>query len=332
MFIIQSYSIAVVCCVVTMLCWGSWPSFSRMNPKWSFEYFYWDYIIGIAIISIILAFSLGSYGEYGRSFIDDISQASWSNLSLAFIGAVIWNIANICIFIAIQIAGMAVAFPISIGLSVVIGAILNYSVQPDIQSAWFLFSGMFFIVIAIIFDAKAYKLIQQYRSKSDYTNGIFIAIFSGILFGIFYLFFAKSMATDLNFPEQYKITPYTAMVMFAIGAIISNIFLNTYIMKYPKHGDKLSYKEYLNNIKDHGYGIIAGILSGLGTYLSFTAFGVAGAAISYGLGQGSTMIAVLWGLFIWKEFRNTSSKAHLFIYLMFSFYIIGLILIIISKV
>ena len=332
MFIIQTYWGAIVCCIITMLCWGSWPSFSKMNPRWSFQYFYWDYIIGIAIVSVVLACSLGSYGEYGRSFIDDITQASWLNLGLAFLGAVISNIANICLFIAIQISGMAIAFPISIGLSVVIGVILNYIIQPDAQSAVFLCLGVVCIVVAIIFDAKAYKQIQQYHSKSNYAKGVLIAIFSGVLFGIFYLFFVKSISADLKFPVLYKLTPYTAMIMFAMGCIVSNIFLNTYIMKYPIHGDKLGYKAYFSKITPHIYGIIAGILSGLGMYFSFIAFGVAGAAISYGLGHGSTMVAVFLGLLIWKEFKDCSLDVYKDISLMFTFYTVGLILISISKV
>lgn len=332
MFIIQTYWVAIICCLITMLCWGSWPSFGRMNPKWPFQYFYWDYIIGIVIISIILAFSLGSYGEYGRSFIDDITQAGWLNLALAFLGAVIFNVANICLFIAIQISGMAIAFPISISLSIVVGAMLNYTVQPDAQSALLLCLGAIYIIIAIIFDAKVYKVIQQYHTKSNYSKGVILAVFSGVLFGMFYLFFAKSISADLKFPKLYKLTPYTAMIMFAVGCIVSNIFLNTYIMNHPIQGDKLSYKAYFSKIKPHIYGIIAGMLSGLGTYFSFIAFGVAGAAISYGLGHGSTLVAVLWGLFVWKEFKGCSLNVYRDISLMFTFYIIGLILISVSKI
>ena len=333
MFIIQSYEAAVFCCIVTMLCWGSWPSLQKMNKRpWAFQYFYWDYIIGILVISIFLALTLGSYGQYGRSFIKDLVQADSFYLLLTSLGAVIWNLGNICIFIAIQIAGMAVAFPIAIGLSVLLGIVLNHIVDPVAQNVWLLFSGMGCILVAIIFDALAYRAIETKKRGSHLTRGFLTSVVAGVLLGLFYLFIAKAMTTNFLFPEAGKLTPYTAFFIFAIMSFVSNLLFNTWIMKKPISGVKLDYSGYFcSNALSHGYGLLAGIISGLGTYFSLIAFGVAGAAISFGLGQGSTMVAALWGLLIWKEFKGASKYAYNSIFLMFMLYIIGLCLITSSK-
>src|SRR3712207_2818047 len=109
MFIIESYFVAVLFCVITMLCWGSWANTQKMaGTKWRFEYFYWDYVLGIVILSIISAFTLGSIGDSGRSFIDDLKQADGNNILGALIGGVVFNAANILLGAAIAVAGMAV--------------------------------------------------------------------------------------------------------------------------------------------------------------------------------------------------------------------------------
>ena len=316
-----------------MVFWGSWPSLQKMNKNpWPFQYFYWDYIVGFLIISTVLAMTLGSYGDYGREFIEDLLQADYLYLCLALLGAVIWNLGNICIFIAIQIAGMAIAFPIAIGLSLILGVVLNYLAQPIIYHPWLLFVGMVFIVIAILFDGKAYRLIEPQSACANYKKGILISIISGILFGLFYLFFAQAMATNFKMPTPGHLTPYTALFIFASGAFFSNILFNSVIMKKPMIGNVLDYRTYFKSVlMHHSYGVIAGVISGLGTYLSFIAFGVSGAAISFGIGNGSTMIAALWGLLVWREFRNAPKIALLYMLLMLVFYIVGLVFIALSK-
>src|SRR5450631_2539817 len=128
MFIIQNYPLAILFCIITMLCWGSWANTQKLAEKtWRFELFYWDYVIGILLFSLISAFTLGSMGEQGRSFIDDLKQADSGNMSSAFLGGIIFNAANILFGAAIAIAGMSVAFPIGIGLALVLGVIVNYA-------------------------------------------------------------------------------------------------------------------------------------------------------------------------------------------------------------
>lgn len=333
MFFAQSYGLAILFCIITMLCWGSWANMQKATgDKWAFQYFYWDYAIGVLVVSFILAVTLGNHGDIGRGFFSDLSQASFNMLLLAFIGGVVFNLANILLVAAIDIAGMAVAFPVAIGLALVLGVILNYIAAP-VGSALLLSLGVICVAVAIILDAKAYKTLQAHLTQQAFKRGLIIALVSGVLMGLFYYFVAASMITDFAKPESGKLTPYSAGFIFALGLFISNFVINTWMMKKPLTGPALNISGYFNgSFMTHLYGIIAGVIWGLGTGLNFIAAGTAGPAISYGLGQGATMIAALWGVVVWKEFKQAPAHANRLLAAMFVFYVIGLLLIIFAKV
>lgn len=330
MVIISSYSIAVLLCVITMLCWGSWANTQKMAGKrWPFQLFYWDYAIGVLLLSLILAFTIGSWGSEGRSFIADLQQASAASLSSAFLGGVVFNLANILLVIAIDIAGMAVAFPVGIGLALVIGVASNYMAAP-VGNPVILFLGVLFVTVAILLDAFAYR--KKNRGSKSTMKGIIVSVVAGILMGFFYRFVASSMAVDFVNPEAGKLTPYTASVIFSAGLLISNFLWNTLAMYRPISGEKVSYKDYftLGNRQLHFIGILGGMIWSLGMTLSIIASGEAGFAISYGLGQGATLVAAFWGVFIWKEFSGVEKVKGLLTW-MFICFILGLALIIISR-
>ena len=333
MIIIESFSVAVLLLIVTMFCWGSWANTQKLATKsWPFQLFYWDYVIGIVLCSLILGLTLGSYGDEGRSFIDDIVQAENSVMLAAFIGGVIFNLANILLVAAIDIAGMAVAFPIGIGLALVIGVVVNYIKYP-LGDPLMLFIGVFLVAIAIILDAKVYKSIAKDASKVS-TKGIVLSLAAGLLMGFFFRFVADSMSSNFSTPEAGKLTPYGAFFIFSIGVLVSNFLWNSIVMVKPFSGPSVSYKDYFSkgNLKLHSIGWLGGIIWAIGMSLSLIASEQAGFAISYGLGQGATMIAAIWGVFVWKEFAQASPKIKKYINLMFAFFIIGLGLIIYARI
>jgi glucose uptake protein len=317
MFIVNSYSWAVVLCVITMLCWGSWANTQKMASKsWAFQLFYWDYVLGILLLSLVLAFTMGSNGSEGRDFISDLGQAEGSSYGMALLGGVVFNLANILLVVAIDLAGMAVAFPLSIGLALVIGVVVNYIGEP-VGNPLMLFLGVALVTVAIVLDALAYGKKSSGEGKTT---------------GFFYRFVAASMIRDFNMPEAGKFTPYTASVIFAIGLLLSNFFWNTFVMYRPLSGEKVTYSDYFTkgNFRLHTIGILGGIIWGLGMTFNIIASGQAGFAISYGLGQGATLIAALWGVFIWKEFKGVK-KVSALLALMFLCYVAGLALIIVSR-
>ncbi len=313
MVIIQSYFVAVLMCVITMLCWGSWANTQKMaSKKWAFQLFYWDYSLGVLLLSLILAFTMGSSGEEGRSFLVDLGQADGKAIGSALLGGIIFNIANLLIVVAINIAGMAVAFPIGIGLALVIGVVVNYVATP-VGNPVILFIGVLLVALAIILDALAYRK-HSGGKMSTTTKGIVISILGGILMGFFYRFVAASMASDFAAPEAGKMTPYTASVLFALGLLVSNFVWNTFFMYKPVTGERATYGDYFRkgNIKLHTIGILGGMIWSLGMTFSIIASEQAGYAISYGLGQGATLdCSTLGGIYLERvrEGRRTQRVA-----------------------
>ena len=330
MYIVETYSVAVIMTVITMLCWGSWANTQKLAARnWRFELFYWDYVIGILLFSLILGFTLGSTGEKGMNFIENLRQADLSSLSGALIGGIIFNLANILVAAAIAIAGMSVAFPVGIGIALVLGVIVNYIAKPQ-GNAMLLFLGVALITVAIILDAIAYRK-KAAQSQKVPTKGIVLSIVGGILMALFYRFVAGSMATNFEQPEAGILTPYSAVLIFSIGILLSNFLFNTILMKRPFEGVPVSYDQYFKGaFKEHLTGILGGMIWCIGMSLSIIAAGKAGFAISYGLGQGATLIAALWGVFIWKEFKNSSKIVNLLLTLMFVLFVAGLGLIIVA--
>jgi glucose uptake protein len=325
MFIVQNYLLAVVFCIITMLCWGSWANTQKLAGKtWRFELFYWDYVMGILLFSLLSALTLGSIGGQGRSFINDLRQADSSNIISALLGGVIFNAANILFSAAIAIAGMAVAFPIAIGLALVLGVIVNYTASQKGDPV-FLFTGVALVAIAIIINAVAYRKASTANQQVS-SKGIIISLIAGVLMSFFYRFIAASMDLE-NFenPATGKLTPYTAVLIFSTGIFLSNFVFNTILMKKPLQGLPTGYKEYFKgNFSVHMVGVLGGLIWGLGNSLNLIAAGKAGPAISYGLGQGATLIAALWGVFVWKEFKKAPKGTNGLITAMFIFFVAGL--------
>ncbi len=327
MFVLRSYPVAVFFCIITMLCWGSWANTQKLaGETWRFELFYWDYVFGVMLMALIFAATLGSLGRSGRKFLADVRQAKRAALGSALLGGVIFNAANILLVAAIDIAGMAVAFPVGIGMALVIGVLVNYLTMPK-GNPKLLFAGVGLIAAAIILCALAYRQLPDQVDGG--TKGLVLAVLCGVLMGYFYRFVAGSMSKDFEKMEAGKLSPYTAMVFFSLGILLSNFVLNTAIMIKPFSGEPVALTAYFDGtFGDHLWGVLGGMIWGVGMTFSIIAFGVAGPAISYGLGQGATLVAALWGVFIWQEFQNAPPSATPLIVLMFIGYVVGLGLII----
>lgn len=330
MFIVENYGLAVIFCIITMLCWGSWANTQKLvQHRWRFELFYWDYVWGIFLLALIGAFTMGSIGESGRPFLEDVRQADGGNIRSALIGGVVFNLANILLTAAIAGAGMAVAFPVGIGLALVIGVLINYLMHSKGDPV-LLFSGVALVTVAIILNAVAYGKHAGGTGKKRVGKWIGVSVVAGILMSTFYPFIAAGMDLE-NFvsPAAGKMTPYTAFVVFAAGIVVSNLVFNTVLMRRPLEGAPSSYGEYFRGrFGLHLVGILGGCIWGVGNLFNLIAAGKAGPAISYGLGQGATLVAALWGVLIWKEFKGSSKSVNVLVTAMFVLFVLGLGLVI----
>ncbi len=333
MFIVHSYLLAVIFCFITMLCWGSWGNTQKLAGKtWRYELFYWDYVIGMVLFTLLLGFTMGSIGEQGRPFVEDLMQAKGSGILSVLIGGVIFNASNILLSASVSLAGLSVAFPLGVGLALVLGVIINYIGAPKGDPMW-LFLGVALIVVAIICNGIASGRMNKGGEKNTSNRkGIILSMVAGVLMSFFYRFVAAAM--DLNNFEQPTagmLTPYSAIFVFSIGVLLSNFVFNTLVMRHPFVGEPVSYSEYFKgSFSTHLVGMLGGCIWCLGTAFSYIAAGKAGAAISYALGQGAPMIAAIWGVFIWKEFKGSDKKTDMLLGVMFLFFIAGLGLIILS--
>ena len=335
MFTVESYPLAMALCVVTMLCWGSWANTQKLASKgWSFQLFYWDYAIGVFLFSLLLAFTLGSSGSGGRGFLLDLAQADTRWLRSAFLGGVIFNLSNILLVAAIDIAGMAVAFPVGVGLALVLGVITTYAAKPE-GNVPLLTLGVSCVVVAIIFDAFAYRRLASSGRRAP-VRGIVLSVVAGLLMGFFYSFVARAIgAIDPGTLalEAGKISPYTAIVVFSAGVLVSNLLWNSIVMARPFSGSPVTFGDYFSrgNVRLHLIGILGGAIWNTGMSFNILAGTAAGPALSYGLGQGATMIGALWGVFVWKEFTGAPPGTNRLLAAMFLFYAIGLGVLIASK-
>lgn len=320
MFIPAVYSVALTMIILSMICWGSWANTQKLCKGWRFELFYWDYVGGILLIALILGFTLGSIDAGSpESFIRNLRAADSHHFLLAFLGGVVFNLGNILIVAAIAIAGMAVAFPVGVGLALVVGSVLNYIITPK-GNPLMLFGGIALVCLAIALDAVAYR--RQAKGQAVSATGIVVSVLGGVVMGLFYPFVAKAIKGENHFG------PYTVAFVFVLGVLVSNFPLNYFLMRRPVSGPVVSFGDYFRGARAwHFWGIFGGMAWGVGTISNFVASyaQMVGPAASYALGQGSTMVGTIWGVFVWKEFKGADATTKRLLALMFAFFIIDLV-------
>jgi glucose uptake protein len=319
MFIPTVYAVALSMILFSMIAWGSWANTLKLCKGWRFELFYWDYVWGILLMSLILGFTLGRTAPASPdSFMQNLRAADVHHLLLAFLGGIVFNVANILIVAAIAIAGMAVAFPVGVGLALVIGSVLNYIITPK-GNPLLLFGGITLICLAIVLDALAYR--RQARDQAVSVKGIVASVLGGVMMGLFYPLVAKALKGESH------LGPYTVAFVFAIGILLSTFPVNYIFMRRPISGSPASVSDYFRGIRAwHFWGIVGGMLWMAGTTFNFVGSyaQMVGPAASYALGQGATMVAAVWGVFVWKEFRGADAPTKRLLALVFPLFIAGL--------
>lgn len=331
MYIVESYHVAVIFCLITMLCWGIWAGFQKFAPpNYPFSFFYWDFIVGLSAFTVLFAFTAGSIGSAGRSFVDDVQQASIANLLYALVGGVLFNAGNSLFLRSIALTGMTVAFPVGGGLALMLGVLTNYILSP-VQNPWLLVGGVVSILFAMFFSAEASRKYQTAQHKTS-LKGIALAIGAGIFFGIFYPFLSAAMASDANAPEAGKLTAYTAVVSFSVGLLLSNILFSALFKQRAQASAQTSAVSYIGRrVFDHSFGLFAGMLWATGLSLNILAGEQAGYAVSFGLSQGNAMVAAAWGIVVSGEYKVASPSVRRLLTLMFVCYMLGLFLIALSR-
>ena len=319
MFTPPSLTVALLMMIASAICWGSWANTYKGVKNYRFELFYWDYAIGIFLISLVLAFTMGSTGNDSSSFLNNVHSADTSNILWTMVGGAIFNLANLLLVAAIDMAGLAVALPVSIGIALVVGVVLSYILQPK-GIALYLALGVVCALIAVILDGKAFGSLGSGRSAS--RKSIIICIVSGVLMGLWNPFVAYG-ATRGN-----PLTPYSSAVFLTLGALLSCFIWNLYFMKRPLAGEPVGFSGFFSAAPSgHILGLLGGVIWGIGTVFNVVAGKSTSFAISYAIGQSAPMVGALWGIFAWKEFAGAGTRAKVYLGLMFVFYALAILLV-----
>ncbi len=338
MLLPETYVAALCLTILTMLCWGSWANSIKLCPGFRFQLFYWDYAIGMAVGALFWGITAGSMGRAGLPFFADMRQTAAAPMVYAMIGGVIFNVANLLLVAAIEVAGMAVAFPVGIGLALVIGAISNYVIKP-VGNPLLLFGGVALVVVAIVLDAAAYRKREDTSKATaagtptdgsssvgrSSARGIVLSLACGVLMGCFYPFVARALNGEPGRPAP---GPYAVTMFFTIGLLISTVPVNWLLMKKPLDGkEPVSGADYWKApVGWHLAGTLGGAIWLTGGVANFLASGthLVGPAVSYSIGQGATMVSACWGVFVWREFAGAPRAATVLLVLMFAFFLAGL--------
>jgi glucose uptake protein len=322
MYTPHTLSIALLMMITSAVCWGSWANTYKGVKNYRFELFYWDYAIGIFVISLIFAFTMGSSGHNSASFLNNVHAADPGNIGYALLAGAVFNLANLLLVAAIDMAGLAVAFPVSIGIALVVGVVLSYVLQPK-GSAAFLAAGVACALLAVILDGKAYSSLAA-AGRSVSRKSIVVSVISGILMGLWAPFVTHSMT------HGNTLGPYSVCVFLTLGALLSCFIWNIYFMKRPLVGDPVDFSGFFHApASGHFFGLLGGFIWGVGTVFNMAAANLTGVAISYAIGQSAPMVAALWGIFAWKEFAASGARAKLYLAFMFVFY--GLAIFLVSR-
>jgi glucose uptake protein len=317
MFIPQNYPLTLLMLIVSAICWGSWANTLKGTKNYRFELFYLDYALGCFLISLILAFTIGSLDNGPQSFLNNALAAAPDTIGSALIGGAIFNVANLLLVAGIDMAGLAVAVPVSIGIALVVGVVLSYALQPT-GNAMLLSFGVLLAVGAVIMNGKAYASLAS-SGRSVSRKSIVVCVISGVLMGLFAPFVTHSLTSAA------PLTPYSVAVFFTLGALLCCFVPNVYFMKHPLVGEPVVLGDFFKaSMPNHLLGLAGGIIWGLGTVLNFVGASCTGVAISYAIGQSAPMVAALWGVGVFKEFAGASRKSYVFLSLMFLFYVLAI--------
>ncbi len=338
MVTIDSYTLAVLLCVLSMTCWGSWANTQKLAAKtWRFELYYWDFITGLLLFSILSAFTLGSLGDTGEPFLTDLRGADLASIVSAFLGGTLWNLGNLLLVAAIAVAGMAIGFPIGGGIAWVVGILFNFALEvlgggTPKSNPLILFAGVTVVIAAIVLSMFAYRRIAI-AAKKPSLQGILLSVSAGLLIAFFYGLVVRSIDGQFVAGGTGKLTPFTAAFFFSVGAFATTFVFNPIFMKKPVEGSPVRFSEYWQgDLKTHLTGVLGGMIWSLGLAVSFLAVSVAGPAISYALSNAAPVVAVLWGVLVWKEFANAPKGTNTLLVLMFACYLVGLAVITYSNV
>jgi glucose uptake protein len=348
MILPSSYAFTLALIILGMLCWGSWASLYKAaapgGTKMRFELFYFDFAIGTVVAALICALTFGSFGFDGFTFMDDLLHAAKKQDLLAVLAGAVFNLGNMLLLAAVSEAGMATAFPLAIGVAIVVGSTWQFFLKPGENLALYLV-GAVVIVFGVLVSTAAYRaymlgkvdeLVRTGQQKTTRrkvsARGAAIAILGGLILGSYVPLISSAMEGEVG------VGPYSLCVLFSIGIFLSTFFFNLFFMNLPVSGPPIEVFDYFKStMRQHLLGLGSGALWILGLLASMAAAAVdatasVGVGLGYGLLQGSVLVAALWGLLVWKEFAGADGRIRAMLLTMLVLFVCGIGLVAVAPV
>ena len=278
MILPQTHAAVLFLMILSLLCWGSWANTYKLAGKWRYELYYFDFAAGVVVAAFLYALTVGNLGYDGFSFMDDLMHAGKRQWLFGFMGGVIFNLGNMILMSAISVAGMAVAFPVGIGVATIVGTALAYAARSTGNPA-LLFAGCVLIAAAIVAAALAYRFHAILRHevlaragkaastrRPSSIKGIVLALVSGLLLGSFFPLVDKAREGEIG------LGPYAVAAVFAMGVFLSTFVFNVFLMNLPVEGEPLEMPDIFKSTpRQHLLGLVGGALWCTGMVASLAA-------------------------------------------------------------
>ncbi len=327
MILPYTYTAALLLIIGSLLCWGSWANTFKLTTKWRFELFYFDYALGLFLTAVLAASTLGSLGD-DFTFWDNFTTAGKRLTLIAFLAGCVFNLANMLLLAAVSISGLAVVFPIVLNLALVGSALLSHWLFPRF-SLPYLSGGIVLVLLGACAAAWAYHEHGKIAgtAMAFKWKTVVISASSGILMGTFY------PMLEISRMGENGLGPYGLAFVFAIGVLLSTVAFNLYFINLPVQGKPIPLSWYVRpgNMRNHLLGLAGGAIWCAGAIANFLAAVAprtvnSGSGFSFVLGQSAGLVAALWGLLVWKEYRGATGRVYTLLALMLLLSLGGLIL------
>ncbi len=323
MILPQNYAAVMFLMVFSLLCLGSWAAVMKTNAKWRFEVFYLDFAFGLMLAAVIYAFTFGNLGYDGFNFIDDLQHAGKRQWMYVFGAGIIFNMGNMLLMGAVSVAGLATAFPMGMGVALIIGALVSVAGKAGTNLP---VTGLacLLLLLAVGLSAACYRIlsgaqlqalaragISKSTRRPNPVKGIVIAVVAGVLLGSFTPLVEKARVGDLG------LGPYAVAAIFAFAVFFSTFVFNIFFMNLPVEGEPVEFTAFLSlPLKQHLLGWLSGVIWITGVLGSLICSGLletipVGSAIRVPLTQGWPVLAALWGILVFREFKDGDFRVRL---------------------
>jgi glucose uptake protein len=314
--------------VFSMICWGSWANTQKLVRPRRFELYYYDFIFGFLAAAVLAAFTFGSLNTSELSFQENFLITAYRNMAWAVAAGMVFGIGNIFLLATVSISGLAVAFPVALGTAVVVGTAWNLVTGAQ-NSAMLAILGVLLVLIAVVIVAFAYgnhldrllaartntalrpdPRLQRPPKSPSAAQAVILGVISGFAFG-----FVRPL-TDLARETDNGVAPYGLALLLGAGMLAMAVLLTPFFFNFPVAGEPLGLRHLFSGSgMQHFYGFIGGVLAGAAVLGAFVVAAAPATArvtpgITYALMQGGTLLAALWGLLVWREFKSADLRVR----------------------